>query len=167
MRGKIFLSYQFLDPQHWTYQKKSSRSQINPRFQIIFVPEVQISIHNYRHWCSDLVMSPTVTIGSTLTTRFFSSRDKMSYSGTGTYTRTHLLGRNIVNEKDTKAKVVIVNLRIQWSFWVWRGSTPPFQCCGSGSESRSFYHQAKIVRKTLCFLLFCDFLMTFYLWKMM
>ncbi len=29
--------------------------------------------------------------------------------------------------------------------------------------SRSFYHQAKIVR----FLLFCDFFLTFYLWKMM
>jgi hypothetical protein len=59
-------------------------------------------------------MSPTVTMGSTLTTRFFSSRDKMSYSGTGTYTRTNLLGRNIVKgwsneEKDTKVKVVIVN----------------------------------------------------------
>ncbi len=32
--------------------------------------------------------------------------------------------------------------------------------------SPSFYHQAKIVRKPW-FLLFCDFFMTFYLWKMM
>ncbi len=52
-----------------------------------------------------------------------------------------------------------------------------FQCCGSRSESGSvgsicfwtpgsFYHQAKIVRKTW-FILFCDFFLTFYLWKIM
>ncbi len=35
-----------------------------------------------------------------------------------------------------------------------------------GSGSGSFYHQAKIVRKPW-FLLFSDFLLTFYLWKMM
>ncbi len=33
-----------------------------------------------------------------------------------------------------------------------------------GSGSGSFYHQAKIVRKTW-FLLFCNFFWTFYLWK--
>ncbi len=32
--------------------------------------------------------------------------------------------------------------------------------------SGSFYHHAKLVRKTW-FLLFCDFFLTFYLWKMM
>ncbi len=37
---------------------------------------------------------------------------------------------------------------------------------GSGSGSGSFYHQAKMVRKTLI-PMFCDFFMTFYLWKMM
>ncbi len=47
-------------------------------------------------------------------------------------------------------------------------------CCGSGSGSisqrygsGSFYNQAKIVRKTLIPMLFCDFFMAFYLWKIM
>jgi hypothetical protein len=51
---------------------------------------------------------------------------------------------------------------------------PVFGPPGSGSISQRYgsgvgacYHQAKILRKTLIsgFLLFCDFFLTFYLWK--
>ncbi len=45
------------------------------------------------------------------------------------------------------------------------GSGSISQRYGSGSGSGSFYHWAKIVRNPW-FLLFCDFFLTFYLWKM-
>jgi hypothetical protein len=55
-------------------------------------------------------------------------------------------------------------VRSRYGLRFWGG-----QCCGSGSESGSgsCYNQAKTVRKKTLFLLFCDFLLAFYLRKIM
>ncbi len=45
---------------------------------------------------------------------------------------------------------------------------PPGSVSQSTDPDRNpFHHQAKIARKTLIFLLFCDFFLNFYLWKIM
>ncbi len=58
-------------------------------------------------------------------------------------------------------------LRSQICMYVFGPPVTASHKSGSGSGSVSFHHQAKMAREKPWFLLFCDFLMTFYLRRMM